>query len=512
MTNAIESAKKKRFDMEVRIGTRRSLLAVTQSSGFARLLAQTHPEVKTSLVGIETEGDRIRDIPLQEVDGKDFFVKELDRSLLSKDSDLSVHSLKDLSLTRPKDITVACIPKREDPRDIVFFSDSVLERLREGKPLRIGSSSPRRAHNIKPFLEQSLPHLHATPPQVNWIPIRGNVPTRLARISADLDGVVLAVAGIQRLFQDPTSAATLLPLIEGAFVQVLPLSLNPTSPGQGALAVECRTEDDVLLQKLRTLHDDHTAQSVQIERKALAKWGGGCHQAFGASAVWTQSEQMWLRVLGKSESGEQLDLWTPQFELPTPLDKDAVFDGAKDRAHAVALEVDPLPPIREGVLWCTHSRAFPDIWKKALEENTALSMWTAGTRSWFELAQKGVWVTGCADSMGVDQEKLIPDFLKPTSQLYLTHDRSTRTDSILKTYRTEWTEPSTEGIEVVQSAKIFFWTSPDQYKQWMPYLNNNVSAQHCCGNGRTAHFLKNEGLDPLVFPSRNAWKGWLKSI
>lgn len=146
----------------LKLGTRCSLLAMAQSQWVASEVEKYNPDIKVELVGIETRGDQILDIPLSQVEGKEFFVAELDDALIRGRVDFTVHSMKDLSLERPASIVCAAIPQRENPRDVILFSPSVMEKLYRGEVLRIGTSSPRRVENIPPFLNQVLPRMSGT--------------------------------------------------------------------------------------------------------------------------------------------------------------------------------------------------------------------------------------------------------------------------------------------------------------------------------------------------------------
>jgi hydroxymethylbilane synthase len=241
----------------LKLGTRRSLLARAQSAWVARELERLNPGLTVELVGIETQGDRIQDLPLRQVEGKEFFVAELDQAILSGQVDLNVHSMKDLSLERPSGIALAAIPRRENPRDIVLFSEAVLENLNTNQPLRIGTSSPRRLENLPEFLKNALPQLTGIQPLLRWEEIRGNVNTRLSRLHEPpsspkhLDGVVLALAGLIRLWADVNGREELKKLFKGLRWMVLPLTEFPTAPAQGVLAVECRADRPDVLAKIK---------------------------------------------------------------------------------------------------------------------------------------------------------------------------------------------------------------------------------------------------------------------
>jgi hydroxymethylbilane synthase len=273
----------------LRLGTRRSALARAQSAQVARALEQLRPSVRIELVGIDTRGDRSSATPLAQMQGKEFFTAEIDAALLDGAVDFTVHSYKDLSLERAPRLLLAAVPQREPPQDVVLFAADVRARLAAGAELRIGSSSPRRAAFVPEFLRQALPG--ASVARVRLCELRGNVDTRLRRLheAADserrLDGVVLALAGLVRLWRDEAGRTLLQGLLAGLPRMLLPLSTCPTAPAQGALAVECRREDQATAELLAPLEHAPTRQAVAAERALLAARGGGCHQRFGATQM-----------------------------------------------------------------------------------------------------------------------------------------------------------------------------------------------------------------------------------
>ena len=271
----------------LRLGTRRSVLARAQSAAVARALEQHHPGLKVELVGIDTRGDRVTDVPLSQIDGKEFFTAEIDAALLRAEVDLTVHSFKDLSLERPAALHLGAVPKRENPRDIVFFAPDILLHLARGGRVRVGSSSPRRAAFTPEFLHRALPGN----PQVQLCELRGNVDSRLQRLrlprdsDRQLDAVVLAFAGVARLWEDELVGAHALvaELLAGVPHMLMPLTYSPGAPAQGALAIECRSEDAPTRELLAAIDDAPTRSSIAAERLLLAARGGGCHQQFGAT-------------------------------------------------------------------------------------------------------------------------------------------------------------------------------------------------------------------------------------
>jgi hydroxymethylbilane synthase len=268
--------------MTLRIGTRASTLATTQSRMIADLItARTGREVV--LVTIATEGD-VNRAPLAGLGGTGVFVSALRDALLAGDVDIAVHSLKDLPTAPAQGIALAAVPLREDPRDVVVARDGLtLGELPPGAT--VGTGSPRRVAQIE-----------ALGLGVELVGMRGNVDTRIGKVrDGEVDAVVLARAGLARLGRVDEATEVLDPL------QVLP------APGQGALAVECRAADADLVALLGDALDDaHTRAAVTCERVILAELEAGCSAPVGALAEVVEGEdgeELWVRAVASSLDG-----------------------------------------------------------------------------------------------------------------------------------------------------------------------------------------------------------------
>jgi hydroxymethylbilane synthase len=244
----------------LRLATRGSDLALWQANRVAALLRAAHPRLDISVERFRTRGDREIG-PLAELGGRGLFTAEVDHALLDGDADLAVHSLKDLPIEAPEGLVVAAVPARGPVEDALVTRDrSPLESLPAGATL--GTSSPRRAA----FLRSARPDLEV-------VDLRGNVPTRLARVAeGKLDGTVLARAGLERLGLADRIAEILGP------PQLLP------APGQGALAIVVRADDRATRDAVAPLDDPDTRRAVEAERAVLAGLGGGCSIPLGAFA------------------------------------------------------------------------------------------------------------------------------------------------------------------------------------------------------------------------------------
>lgn len=268
--------------LPLRVGTRASLLARTQSGLVADALAAALGR-EVVLVEVTTEGD-VSSAPLVSFGGVGVFVSALRDALVRGGVDVAVHSLKDLPTTPHPGITLAAVPLREDPRDIVVARDELtLGELPNGA--RVGTGSPRRAAQ-----------LHALGLGFDVAGIRGNVDTRIRKVlSGEYDAVVLARAGVARLGRLEEVTEVLSPL------QMLP------APGQGALAVECRESDAGLAEEIRGALDDvSTRAAVTAERTVLADLEAGCSAPVGALAEVAEGEdgdELWIRAVALSLDG-----------------------------------------------------------------------------------------------------------------------------------------------------------------------------------------------------------------
>lgn len=256
----------------IRLGTRRSALATAQATHVADRLRALGHEVE--LVPIVTTGDTNR-APLEQIGGTGVFVSALRDALLAGEIDIAVHSLKDLPTAPEKGLTLGAIPQREDPRDVLVARDGLsLGELQTGA--LVGTGSPRR-----------VAQLEALGLGLELTGIRGNVDTRIALVTdGKLDAVVLARAGLARLGRLSEVTETLDP------IQVLP------APGQGALGIECRDDDDAVFEALAPLEDSAVRAAVTAERQMLATLEAGCTAPVGALAEVVEGEdgpELWLR-------------------------------------------------------------------------------------------------------------------------------------------------------------------------------------------------------------------------
>ena len=266
----------------IRIATRKSPLALWQAEHVAERLEKIFPEVKTELVKMVTQGDRILDAPLAKIGGKGLFVKELELGILEGSADIAVHSMKDVPVEFPAGLHLAAILDREDPTD-AFVSNNYKSLEDLPADAKIGTSSLRRQCQIKEKF-----------PDAEILSLRGNVNTRLAKLDAgEYDAIILASAGLKRLGMSARITECLEP------------SVSLPAIGQGAIGIECRVEDSETNFMLKALHDEHTSIRVSAERAMNARLKGGCQVPIAGFAE-ILGDQLVMRGLVGSPDGSLL--------------------------------------------------------------------------------------------------------------------------------------------------------------------------------------------------------------
>jgi hydroxymethylbilane synthase len=268
--------------MRLTLGTRRSALALAQSRAFAAALKAKTPGLEIDELLVVTSGDQTQDKSLQDIGGKGLFIKELEEALLDGRAHFAVHSIKDVPAELAPGLALACVPKREDPRDVIVTRDGrKLAELPAGA--RVGTSSLRRAVAIL-----------AARPDLKAEPVRGNVDTRLRKVQdGSYDAVVLALAGLKRLGWEDRAT------------EILPAEVSLPAIGQGALGIECRSGDVETQKVLAAMSDPETSICVAAERAVMAAVEGSCRLPVAAYAI-REGGSLWLRGMLADPDGSNL--------------------------------------------------------------------------------------------------------------------------------------------------------------------------------------------------------------
>ena len=505
-----ESQKKKIY----KIGTRGSLLALTQCNQ-VRVELERLTGDSFELDVIKTQGDLITNAPLWQLDGKDFFTKELDEALLTGRVDLVVHSYKDLGSVRPLGITLAAVTKRTFAHDILLIKKSTIEAIRDKNEFIIGTSSPRRMVNLeaglKPFLPNASEDLRVTTKV-----LRGNVNSRIEKlINDDYDAIVLALPGIERLALTESSRLELAKLLDGLSFMVLPQSVFPSSASQGALGIECldsRTDNGELWAKLRKMQDENTALEVQRERVAFNKYGGGCHLAVGINVK--KIQDYFLHNHHGILENEKVEFSLLEGrELPQLRPSPRVFTGHFPDDQLVLKKEVSADLSGKNHLYVTSKHCMHAL-KKAPE-----SLWAAGIKSMKDLVNKGFWVNGTADSLGDEEihllrsSKAIGLMIDTNATLFvLSNTEATTTlGEVIPCYRREVNTSLTDEFKnKINETEVFYWSSYPQYQMYLEYFPQIKNRYHASGLGKTFNQFKQHNIKTIPFAGMEEFKKWTK--
>lgn len=249
------------METKITIGTRASRLAMAQAQWIAGRIRECYPGVEIQMKEITTHGDSVRDLPLDKMQQQGVFTRAIEAALLDGSVDIAVHSMKDLPSEMDERLVLACVPRREDPHDALVLRGGArgLDDLPHGA--KIGSGSKRRAFQLLRLRDD-----------LAIGPIRGNIETRLEKMETEqLDGIILAAAGLNRLG------------LQDRITRLMPVEQMVPACGQGALAVQCRKENDGLCRMLQPVCDARAMDETTAERAYLRAVNGGCHLPVGAN-------------------------------------------------------------------------------------------------------------------------------------------------------------------------------------------------------------------------------------
>lgn len=480
--------------MRLKIASRQSDLARIQSYMVAAALRQVQPDIEIEFEFKSSFGDRRLDIPMDGAQEKGLFTQDFYDDLKAGKFDMVVHSWKDLPVeSRPGTAVVATLP-RADVRDLILVKKSA----RHKKRWQVLSSSPRRSYNLQPTLGDLVPGK----PEIEFVPIRGNIPTRLNKLmDGEEDALILAKAAVDRLLEatEPEFAQgqkTVRETLAACDWAALPLTFNPAAAAQGALAIEIADNRPELKSLLGKIQCQNTFDAAVRERTILASYGGGCHQKIGVTVLHRNYGEI-LILRGLTDGGEKLkkmDLEREKGPQEWGTNVDTMFPvppGTSKWYGRDAVSVSQPEPNKG--LWVARAEAFPKEW----EGQEFAAVWTSGLKSWRALAARGIWVNGCAESMGEQEDPRVTTICGGQVEwVKLTHEGGYDDGrvAVLGTYRLSPAEapPSLAG------KTHFYWMSGSSFQRAQElYPEVMEKGYHGCGPGNTYRILKD-----LVPPER----------
>ena len=479
----------------IKIISRKSDLAVIQAELVAEALKKTDRNISISFVKKETEGDIDQLTSLSKLSNIGVFTNDIRESLLNNEADIAVHSLKDLPIDDQNDTSIVSILERADSRDILFLKKDNLDNY-NNKELKILTSSPRRVYNFSNFLKSLLPF---NPSKITFEDIRGNIPTRLKKLlNGNCQGLIVAKAAIDRLIscENKSISNEISTLIENFFWMVIPLSLNPCAPGQGAIAIEVNSKREDIIELIEKINHNVTYSQVVEEREILKNYGGGCHQKIGVS-IEDKFFGKILTIKGQTEEGLEIERreiidnknnWKNIPEnnfFPSNIEEYKLFERKIINKNLIKIN-----KLKNTNIYVSRENALPeDI---GIESTNVI--WTSGIKTWRKLAKKGYWVNGSSDSLGEENPKI--DYLSKNKKwVKLTHNltpknyfkshNSPKNARIISTYELK----PVEILEDLNKKSHFYWMSGSAFKLVLKNYPEIINANHACGPGNTFNYI-----------------------
>lgn len=472
----------------VKISARKSDLARLQAYMVGDAIKKSIKNIAIEYSFRESLGDRNLENPLWKMPEKGVFTQDFKEDLIQNRTDLVVHSWKDIPIEDAGVTMISGTLKRADERDMLLFKKKYVAGGVD--KLKIFSSSPRRKFNLTPFFQWSLPF---KPTEIEFVPVRGNIQTRVLKTieSNDAHGIIVAKAALDRLLsaRQKEFASTqkfLRRALKEFVIQIIPLSQSPTSAAQGSLAIEINSSNIRIKKILKKINSDIDFKLVSLERTRFKQWGGGCHQKMGVSFK-AQGPHTVMFERGLDQKNQfiwnQQIISTPYQQVKKKIDLDQIVE-----FHTV-LEKDvsglkPYKAKKNDSIIATKGNL---IAKGSAQPR---HVWTSGIETWKQLAEQGYWVLGSYDSLGETQRPEI-DILFGSKLKWkkLTH-RQGHSKAWAKTMRIY--DVSYAGFEKMGAYKNkthFYWSHGDLFLtsvKKFPWLKKKT---HICGLGSTLDVL-----------------------
>ncbi len=500
--------------MKIRVLSRKSDLAVIQAHEFGQYFNHKFPKADIKYLTRSTSGDKDLKTPLSEMPSEGVFTNDLRDELINNNCDLIVHSWKDLPIEVGNKTIISSTLKRSDKRDILFIKKN---QIHADESINILCSSPRRKYNLENFIKNYLPKKYN---KINFNNIRGNIPTRFKKFLNDFknDGFIVAKAAVDRILLNQLSEfqelkKELKSYIDQCFWTIVPLSLNPCSPGQGALAIETRIDDNNLNSMLAKIKFKIDFDNVESERKILKQYGGGCHQKIGVSYI-NHKHGTVVSKRGEDQNGNHFEYWYLKNNkknenniynikeiYPEKLDNYKIFE--RRQLNQVS---DIISNLKNKSIFVSRISSLPNDTKI----NSDNVIWSSGLKTWKQLVSKGIWVNGSSDGLGEDFENDI-SALTNFPWVKLTH-KDAPISNIFDKIATYQLKKLDFEIDIKEK-KHFYWMSSSAFKYALEKYPELRERYHYCGPGNTYNeILSILGNDKNLFVelSYDSWKKKIK--
>ena len=499
----------------INIISRSSTLAKIQAQMVGSAISKKHPHISLNYISTKTSGDVNQNLDISKSPTIGVFTIDISDQLVNEEDSIAVHSWKDFPIEENKKTNIYGTLKRADMRDMLFLKTE-LKNTKYIDELVIMTSSPRRRYALETNLSDLIP---VSCSKISFIDTRGNIETRLNKfITGKAHGLVVAKAAIDRILEHEningiTSSPTQTCLKSNQWM-ILPLSLFPSAPAQGAIGIEVANNNSLLIDLVHSINEKETFDNVVNERKVMSRYGGGCSQKIGVS-IWERNNLKIKSINGLTEDGKVLeDFTTISSKLSKPdLSKTTIrsnaFPVAESEKNIFSRRFldknTQISKIQNSVIYITRKTVLKN--KPAFAHSCILI--TSGIKTWRESVKKGYWINGTTDSMGqseLDQLGLIT-IGKDVIKLSFKENSSDKTDTI-DLY--ELKDP--KFPEDFDKREEYFWMSSFAFSVALKLYPTIIKKRHASGMGNTYNKIKKLiGQDSEITPYLS-YEHWLKSL
>ena len=498
-------------NFKVKVVSRESALARTQAQLAGKSIKEKFPEVEIIYNTIKSTGDINQEKDITQSDSEGIFTSEISLSIEKGINDIAVHSWKDVPIKPSKSSQIFGTLKRADQRDMLFMKKSSLKNLKR-KKISIFTSSPRRIYISKKVLPKLLPFSDC---KINTFPIRGNMETRLKKfLNNEIDGIIIAKAAFDRMFANKKIFDFKFEkLLHESNWLLLPLSIFPSAPGQGALALEVNNSNDRSIALVKTINDKTCFEQVNREKEILNFYGGGCHQKIGVS-IWKNNDLEYTSYSGKTMDGEKISLFNISNQAPNNnynnIDPDKMFPLNPERTVLIKRNAinknKEISIIKNSFIYLSRKNALqgsPIIDKSNI-------IWTSGLKCWFAAVKDGYWINGSSEGLG-EKTNIKLDFIfsNKIDKYKISHIKAgSNSMKIISVYDID----KIEITEEIENKTHFFWMSPLIFNAAYDYYPKIINGFHACGPGKTYEFLLTKIKDRSKIQRFISFKEWREKI
>ena len=494
----------------IKIVSRGSTLARVQAEEVGNALRSVHPDLSIEYHTSNAVADIDLNMDITKPENIGVFTRDISNRVIDGDFDIAIHSWKDLPVEPSSGTEIIGTLERGDMRDIMIVKkDTAI--LKYKKNIKILTSSPRRKYNIKNILPDLLP---MEIDSMSFSDIRGNIETRLNKfISGDADIVLMAKVAIDRLMRlgNQNTINAIKEILYRTKWMILPLSIFPTAPGQGAIAIEARKNSLHLKDLIKPINAIGTFEDVKKEKSILSQYGGGCHQKIGVS-IWNARHVRMCSLIGETEDGGSLNTMGPldkkPYDMVKKVSSDDIYPNKSDNNMFVRKRIlnEQIKTLKKSFIFISRKNVI-DSCGSIHKSNI---FWTSGVKTWRYAARKGYWINGSSDSLGeqngIEIDHLIAWKLK---KYKLSHtNASSKIFQILPTYQLEFDEDKIKMLKLDERTD-FFWMSPLQYEKAVEFFPEISNGNHSCGFGRTYEYLKTNLPNSKKINCYFSYKHWL---